>query len=421
LAAHGGRGVLEMPNCCDRFNLFRVQIHSLILVFGILTGFVSTSIAEMEYVTLGSSDDSSGQVSVSRLIMGTDHLGKIPPDQIIAVLNEAVRLGINVFDTAPIYVNGIEETLGRWMSTRPEELHVITKGGFPYDNGPGTYESRLKGTPSEMAGAIQEEIDGSFERLNKRKILIYLMHRDDGSFKDYERTREPQTPVGDIQRSLKTCSICGKFKMFGVSNWRPHRVNKAKENASNDPLMLDPVANSPYFSILQMSDVTIHSGGEQVKHNEMNDPEFQPGVKIMSYSPLGGFSIFSRPWAEAKQAALDLKNQGDRYWGHVFDSIFHDANEARFNRVVKFTNDFNRSYGTSYTPDQVANAYVLAHKRADFLIIGPRSVAQLRRTVDSLALSKRLTQDDLDHLFDNSKTPHFHPSRVRFCQRLLGG
>lgn len=120
------------------------------------------------------------------------------------------------------------------MSTRSEELHVITKGGFPYDNGPGTYESRLKGTPSEMAGAIQEEIDGSFERLNKRKILIYLMHRDDGSFKNYERTREPQTPVGDIQRSLKTCSICGKFKMFGVSNWRPHRVNKAKENASNE-------------------------------------------------------------------------------------------------------------------------------------------------------------------------------------------
>jgi hypothetical protein len=43
-----------------------------------------------------------------------DHLGKVDEQTTIDVLNEAVRLGINTFDTAPIYVNS-EYRLGNWL------------------------------------------------------------------------------------------------------------------------------------------------------------------------------------------------------------------------------------------------------------------------------------------------------------------
>ncbi|MBK8204216.1 MAG: aldo/keto reductase [Bdellovibrionales bacterium] len=66
--------------------------------------------------------------------------------------------------------------------------------------------------------------------------------------------------------------------------------------------------------------------------------------------------------------------------------------------MIEFTDGFNLAHKSNYTPDQVANAYVLAHQRADFLIIGPRTLDQLKRTVSTLEFSKLLTQDDLDFL-----------------------
>jgi aryl-alcohol dehydrogenase-like predicted oxidoreductase len=148
-----------------------------------------------------------------------------------------------------------------------------------------------------------------------------------------------------------------------------------------------------------MGPVTIHSGGVQATHPEMMDPSFLKGVKMMTYSPLGGFSIFSRGWEAASRHALELKEANDRYWGHVHDALFHAANERRYRRAEEFTRTFNAKHGTSYTLDQIANAYVLAHPRADLVVIGPRSVAQLRRTVRALELARRLTPEELNFLY----------------------
>ncbi|HEY9069522.1 MAG TPA: aldo/keto reductase [Candidatus Ozemobacteraceae bacterium] len=358
------------------------------------------SMPAMEYVTL---EERPGGPSlrVSRLILGTDHLGKIPNERTLAVLNEAVRLGINTFDTAPIYTDSIEERLAAWLrTTNRQDLHVITKGGFPRDLGPGTYYSRLRGSREQILANVSEEARKSRSKYD-RTIAIYLMHRDDADFWRYKPVDRPQTPVRTILEALSAPILRRTYCMVGVSNWATPRVDESQRVAGEHPELVRPVCNSPYFSLLEMGPVTIHSGGVQVRHDEMMDPGFQKGVKIMSYSPLGGFSIFSRGWETARANALALKNAGDRYWGNVFDAIFHEANAKRFRRAMEFTAAFNKKHGTSYTLDQMANAYILAHPRADFLIIGPRSVEQLHRTVQSLELAKRLTPADLEFLYRN--------------------
>ncbi len=338
---------------------------------------------------------------LSRLIMGTDHLGKIPNAQTQAVLNEAVKLGINTFDTAPIYTDGIERRLGAWLKAQKRsDLYVITKGGFPRDLGPGTYQSRLKGSKQRMVANVLQEVQSSRARYD-RKIDIYLMHRDDADFRNYQRVKRAQTPVVDILTALSDPQLKRHYQMLGVSNWETPRVEESQRVAKAHPELLRPVCNSPYFSLLEMGAVTIHSGGVQVRHAEMMNPAFQQGVKIMSYSPLGGFSIFSKGWEEAKQRAWELKQKKDRYWGHVYDAIFHAANEKRYKRLQAFTQSFNAKHRSDYTPDQMANAYALAHLRTDYLIIGPRSLEQLRRTVQALALAKRLSPADLDYLYNN--------------------
>ncbi len=339
---------------------------------------------------------------VSRLILGTDHLGKVPESQTLAVLDEAVTLGINAFDTAPIYSGDIERKLGEWLArqSRPD-LVVITKGGFPHDTGPGTYDSRLKGTREQIVANVLEEVQPSRARF-ARPIDVYLMHRDDADFVDYRRVARPPTPAATILGALSDPLLRPHYSLVGLSNWSDGRVAEGLAAADRDAMLLRPACHSPYFSLLEMGKVTIHSGGVQVTHDQMKTRGFQPGIKLMTYSPLGGFSVVRPGWEAARKRALELKNGGDRYWGNTFEAIFHDGNARRYRRAEAFILAFNRRHGTSYTLDQLLNAYVLAHPRSDFVVIGPRSVEQLRRTVAALELAKRLSDADLDFLYGTS-------------------
>ena len=135
------------------------------------------------------------------------------------------------------------------------------------------------------------------------------------------------------------------------------------------------------------------------------DSSFQEGIKLMPYSPLGGFSIFDKPeprWENAKKAAKKKFDDGDPYWQNVFNSVFTEDNRTRYERVVAFTERFNTQNNTDYTVDQMIYAYALAHNRTDFMTVGPVTVEQLRRTVGALTLSRKLTEVDLECLYSGT-------------------
>eukprot|EP00727_Mastigamoeba_balamuthi_P005638 m51a1_g1694 hypothetical protein (511) ;mRNA; f:477552-479414 len=339
----------------------------------------------------------------SRLIIGTDHLGQVGEERLNQVINEALRLGINAIDTAPIYIDS-EYFLSHYVPSHYLSgsssgcpacpVRIITKGGFPYDLAPGTYRSRLVGSRSDITNKVKEELDGSLSRLGH--VDLWLMHRDDFDSDNYALTVRERTPVSDILGALSDGAVRNNYGLLGVSNWRTERIAESQRVQGT----VRPVANSPYFSLMAMNgEHTIHVGGVQVSHEDMMDMSFQPGVKIMSYSPLAGFSLFSRGWDAARQTALDLKNNNDRYWGHVFDAIFTEENHQRFIRAGQFAERYNREHGTSITIDQVANAWALAHPRLDHLIIGPRNLDALHRTIAAIEVAKNLTAADLHWLF----------------------
>lgn len=428
---------------------------------------ISSVDSGMEYVDVCNRQGECKKIS--RLIMGTDHLLQSDwtkngqpaqsEEEFKKVLDEAVKLGINIFDTSPIYVGSVENRLGKWLESRKQGIHkdefyyskdlnpdrklyVISKGGFPFDlfyskklpagvhsqelkEGlgnlgilnttevqsvgeiklenvpPGTYASRLFGTVGQIRDRVAEEIGNSYNQLNQ-DITIYLMHRDDGDFFKFKRVEREQTPVRDIMEALSAPEVSSKYWMIGWSNWKTDRIDESIKLSQEHSDLTLPALNSPYFSLFEMSGRTIHAGGVQVTHKEMNDPHFQKGIKLMSYSPLGGFSIFDKPeprWENAKKDAKEKFDRGDAYWQNVFKAIFTDANKARYDRVVKFTEEFNKNHNSNYSVDQMVNAYALAHTRTDFLTVGPITVEQLRRTVGSLKLSHMLTSEDLDYLY----------------------
>lgn len=448
----------------------------LSLVFLFLGMFSTCSIAaqSMEYVEIVGNDGECRRFS--RLVMGTDHLiqagwvdekqPELTQEQAHAVLDEAARQGINLFDTAPIYVGGVENTLGEWRSSRAAQiaddsfynkpslnpdrkLYALSKGGFPFDlywlkalpagchseelinelkrRGilasdatdwrtrkwplknvpPGTYASHLYCEKELMIERIAGELIHTRANL-KGEIDVYLMHRDDGDAVKFEAIRREQTPVARILEAVSAPEISSQIKIVGWSNWKSPRVEESLRLAEQNKKLARPMINSPYFSLFEMSERTIHALGVQVVHSEMMNPDFQKGIKIMPYSPLGGFSILDKPapaWKNAKKSAYIKYLKGDPYWRNVYPAIFTPENEARWYRAVQFIDSFNRKHGSSYTIDQLLNAYVLAHPRTDMLAIGAITVEQVRRTVEALQLSKMLSRQDLDFLHSGTVKP----------------
>jgi len=431
--------------------------------------------ASMEYVKICGPDQSGAAVCkcISRLVMGTDHLGSLweqtgfpeqsantPSAQKKAnatkMLDYAVEKGINLFDTAPIYVEGIESTLGSWVQQKKQQnpglaLYTLTKGGFPNDLGPGTYDSRLHGTRKQIVGNISDELRWSAPNL-KGQIDFYLMHRDDIKFVNYEDKTfadgRTQTPVQTILEALSDTtvypdlgylqgkSIRSHYTWIGVSNWTTARVNDALATAKKTPGLLAPTINSPYFSLFEMSkNFTIHSGGVEVFHSEMMDPTFQKGVFIMPYSPLGGFPIIDKgtaaqkgkdAWINAKAVAKNLDTIKDRYWGNVYEAVFTPENEGRFYRVWQISQDWQLD-GKKYSIDQWLNAYVLAHPRVDLLAVGPIKKEHIDRTADTFELARALRKrpDILEWLYsgnlaDLSKLAPFPDLRSRTAILIYG-
>ncbi len=438
----------------------------LITLIGLLTTVSTLALADSDKMQYVDVRDQHGNVrKFSRLIMGTDHLlqsnwthqgqGEPTEAQVFAVLDEALRRGINVIDTSPIYVGGVEHLIGKWVQSRKEmirsddfyvdknlnpdrKIYVISKGGFPFDlfysktleSGPhskeliqelkkqdilrsqdgaptqplqnvpaGSYASRLYGEKELIQQRVSEEIGHTQNNLNN-DITVYLMHRDDFDSINFNVINREQTPVLKIMETLSKMQSSGKFAMLGWSNWTTDRVNESLKLSQNNPDLARPVFNSPYFSLFEMAERSIHARGIQVTHEEMMNPSFQRGVLMMPYSPLGGFSILDKPsWENAKADAKTKYEAGDPYWKNVYTAIFTAENEERYKRALAYTQGFNQSHKTSYTVDQMLNAYALAHARTDFLTVGPITIEQVQRTVESLPLSKMLKTSDLNFLY----------------------
>jgi aryl-alcohol dehydrogenase-like predicted oxidoreductase len=127
---------------------------------------------KMKYTNLGRTG-----LSVSRLCLGTMNFGpETPEEDSFAIMDRAIELGINFFDTANVYGwkrgEGItEQIVGRWLAQgggRREQIVLATKvfgrmGGGPNDRGLSAYH-------------IKRACEESLRRLQTDHIDLYQMH-----------------------------------------------------------------------------------------------------------------------------------------------------------------------------------------------------------------------------------------------------
>lgn len=158
----------------------------------------------MEYQELGKSN-----VKISRIGFGTMSLELNNP-QNESLLNQALDEGINYFDTADLYQQGLNETLlGRTFHEKRKQIVLATKVGNKWrDDGSG-----WDWNPSKEY--ILSAANKSLARLQTDYIDLYQLHG--GTIED---------PIDDIIEAFELLKSSGKILNYGISSIRPNVIRE---------------------------------------------------------------------------------------------------------------------------------------------------------------------------------------------------
>jgi aryl-alcohol dehydrogenase-like predicted oxidoreductase len=316
----------------------------------------------MQYAQLGKSG-----LKVSRLCLGTMNFGPETGEaEAFAIMDRALELGINFFDTANVYGwktgEGVtERIIGRWFAQgggRREKVVLATKVYGEMGKLPN--QSRLS------ALHIRRACEDSLRRLQTDAIDLYQMHHVDR-----------MTAWEEIWQAMDVLVQQGKIVYVGSSNFAGWHVAEACEVAR---------ARSSLGLV-----------SEQCKYNlltRMVETEVQPacqryGVGLIPYSPLAGGALSG---AGRRGAATKTRRESD--W----------AKRERDKHGPALESFVQLAVGLGREPADVALAWVLTRPGVVAPIIGPRTLEQLDSALAVLELKlDAATLAKLDELFPGYK------------------
>ena len=158
----------------------------------------------MEYRQLGASG-----LRVSVIGLGGNTFGRYVDEAgTAAIVSAALEAGINFFDTADIYSQGVsEEYLGRAIRDRRDDVLIATKVGM-----------RAGERPNESGDSrkhVIESCERSLRRLGIEAIDLYQIHKFD-----------PTTPQEETLSALDDLVRAGKARYIGCSQYAAWQLTR---------------------------------------------------------------------------------------------------------------------------------------------------------------------------------------------------
>jgi aryl-alcohol dehydrogenase-like predicted oxidoreductase len=169
----------------------------------------------MQYHQLGTTS-----LHISRLAFGCMSLKKDNRDA-ATILQKAVELGINFFDTADLYEQGANEMLvGAALKEKRNKIFLATKvGNQGRSDGGWDWNPRYD--------YITREVEESLRRLQTEYIDLYQLHG--GTMED---------PVDETIRAFEDLVHQGKIRYYGISSIRPNVIRTWVERSNLSTVML---------------------------------------------------------------------------------------------------------------------------------------------------------------------------------------
>ena len=186
----------------------------------------------MDYVNLGQTGLKVSRICLGMMTYGTEHWRPWILEEADArpIVQRAVELGVNFFDTADMYSAGASEELtGRFLRefTRRDEVVIATKVLFPVDIAFQAGSPDSAPQPPNTAGLsrkhIFEAVEASLKRLGIDYIDLYQIHRW-----DYE------TPIEETMEALHDLVKSGKVRYIGASSMWAWQFAKAHHIAQSN-------------------------------------------------------------------------------------------------------------------------------------------------------------------------------------------
>ncbi|MBC7234379.1 MAG: aldo/keto reductase [Chloroflexi bacterium] len=301
---------------------------------------------------------------VSRLVLGTmiisDEADK--REASFALLDTALALGGNAFDTAHVYGGGHSERgIGLWMEARGnrEKVVIITKGCHHNAD-------RRRVTPFDLESDLMD----SLARLRSDYIDVYLLHRDD-----------PDVPVGVMVEALNRHLEAGRIRAFGGSNWSHQRIAEANAYAEAHGLVGFSASSPNYGLAEQVLDpwgpgcVSI-SGPREAEARRWYRHTNMP---ILAYSSLGRGFFSGRVDPDHPEAAAAILDRAAN------TAYAHPQNYERLRRARALAQE------KGCTIPQIALAYVLGAPLNVFPLVGAVNGEEFRQNVAAfdIALTPR--------------------------------
>ncbi|MHB9286034.1 aldo/keto reductase [Halobacteriales archaeon Cl-PHB] len=311
----------------------------------------------MEYTTLGDTG-----LEVSRICLGCMSFGTpewrewvLDEEESQPIIERAIDLGINFFDTANMYSEGeSERILGNALDGRREEMTVATKVFWQMDDD----------NPHSMGlsrKAIEQELSNSLDRLGMDTVDLYQIHRW-----DYD------TPVEETLRTLDDAVRRNQVRYIGASSMWAHQFADALH--TSDSLGLERfVSMQNHYNLLYREE-----------EREMLPLCDKTGTGVLPWSPLAR-GYLTRPHEESDATT---RGETDEY---AMEHPYFEGNGTAVNeRVEELAAEKDASMA------QIALSWLLHKDWVDAPIVGTTSVEHLEEAVEALDIS--LSDSDLEWL-----------------------
>ncbi|TVY21367.1 putative aryl-alcohol dehydrogenase [Lachnellula arida] len=332
----------------------------------------------MQYTTLGSSG-----LKVSRICVGCMSFGDrrsrfswcTEEADALPILEASYNAGINFFDTANGYSNGVSEIiLGKAIKKynwRRANIVIATKLWAPVGHiENGEFEDPMMMSPEERDNNgyvnayglsrkhIFDSVGASLKRLDLEYIDLLQIHRFD-----------PNTPVKETMKALHDIVESGKVRYIGASSMWAHQLLEMQYTAR--------LHGWTEFISMQ----NLHNATYREEEREMVPALQKFGMGMIPWSPLA-MGYLARPHEKIMESERG-GSMGGKFLGHAWT-----AADEKINRKIE---EIAKKRGTSMAI--VATAWSLSRPFVTAPIIGMSKIERVDEAVR--ALEFKLSEEEV--------------------------
>ena len=317
----------------------------------------------MQYRRLGTSGLQLSALSFGAWVTFGTQVGRSLARDLLAMAHDH---GINFFDNAETYNNGVAETLmGDVLADLrfPRDSYCVSSKVYF-----GAVDNPLPTQRGLSRKHVIEACHQALQRLRVEHLDLYFCHRPD-----------PDTPIAETVAAMDTLVRQGKVLYWGTSEWPAEAIVEAHRVARENH-MFAPVMEQPQYNLL---------------HRERVEQEYAPlydtyGMGTTIWSPLAS-GLLSGKYNDGVPSESRLAQPGYEW---LRDAVLENDGSRleKVRRLAPIAAELDVSMA------QLAIAWCLVNPHVSTVMLGASKLEQLEQNLTALALLPRLDADVLKRI-----------------------